>query len=147
VKLNLACKRFRKLWNDRDVRELSKGELGYLDRHKEMCDDCREFELSSALSLGILREATLEPEVSVGFDERVLRKVRVQTVRESLGYWSPALIGAGIACIAIFAAVQIAAIPVQPKRALLPDGEARRSLNSDNPLPRLILENKPLLDQ
>ena len=147
MKLNLACKRFRKLWNDGDGRELETDELSFVNQHRQMCEECREFEMSASFSLGVLREATLDPVVSESFDDRVLRRVRVQTVRESLGYWSPALVGAGIACVAIFAALQIAAMPVQPKRAMLPDGEARRGIDRDNPLPPLILNGKIKLDQ
>jgi hypothetical protein len=147
VKLNLACKRFRKLWNDGDLRELEADELSFLDQHRDMCEECREFEASASFSLEMLRDATLDPVVSDNFDERVLRRVRVQTVRESLSYWSPALVGAGIACVAIFAALQIAAMPAQPKRAMLPDGEARRGIDRENPLPPLILRGAIKLDQ
>jgi hypothetical protein len=147
VKLNLGCKRYRRLWNDCDARELKASEQRFIDQHRIACGECREFEESASFSLDILRSATLEPEISVNFDERVLRKVRVQTVRESLGYWSPAFVGAGIACMAIFAALQIAAMPVQPNRMQLPDGEARRSMDADTPLPSLILNRKPRLDQ
>ncbi len=147
MKLNLACRRYRKLWNDCDSRELNGSEQQFLDHHRTGCDSCRDFEASAALSLDILRSATLEAEISLAFDERVLRRVRVQTVRESLSYWSPALVGAGIACVAIFAALQIAAMPVQPNRANFPDGEARRSIHSDSPLPSLTLSSKPRLDQ
>ncbi|MEZ0327779.1 MAG: hypothetical protein ACAH95_17935 [Fimbriimonas sp.] len=148
MKLNLACKRYRKLWNDCDSRELKRSEQRFLEHHRCVCDECRQFEQTASFTLDLLRSATLEPEVSLTFDERVLRRVRVQTVRESLSYWSPALVGAGIACVAIFATLQIAAMPVQPNRARLPDGEAMRTINSDSPLPSLILSKKPLrLDQ
>jgi hypothetical protein len=147
LKLNLACTRYRKLWNDCDSRELNEGEQRFLNQHRAACGECREFEQSASFSLDVLRSAALEPEVSANFDDRVLRRVRVQSVRESLGYWSPALAGAGIACVAIFAALQIAALPVQPNLMQLPDGEARRSVDSDTPLPSLILNRKPRFDR
>ena len=147
MKLNLACNRYRKLWDDCDARELRKDEQEFLNQHRTICQECRAFEESASLSLDVLRAATLEPIVSPSFDERVLRRVRVQTVRESLSYWSPALVGAGIACVAIFATLQIAAMPVQPNRMMLPDGEARRNVNAETPLPSLIINRKLRFDR
>lgn len=147
MKLNLACKRFQKLWYDQDARSLSRHEERFLSQHRQHCPDCRAFEQSSQDALSVLRLAALEPEVSPAFEERILRKVRVQTVRDSLGYWSPALVGAGIACVAIFAALQIAATPAQLKSATLPSGEAKRDIRRELPLPNLILDEKPKLDQ
>jgi hypothetical protein len=147
VRFNFACKRFQKLWNEQDGRILSRSEQSFLDTHRAACPDCAEFEHSTDDAMQLLRSAALEPEVSVGFDDRVVRKVKVQSVRESIGYWSPALIGAGIACVAVIATLQIAATPVQLKSATLPAGEAKRDADHDRPIPNLILEEKPNLDQ
>ena len=147
MKLNLACKRFRRLYNEGDVRDLTREERQFVEEHRDMCDECREFESSAFSSLSMLRDATMEPEVSLAFDDRVIRLVKVQSVRSRLGYWSPALVGAGIACVAIFAALQIAATPAKMNKSHLPDGEARLNRAADQPLPSLILPEKPRLDR
>jgi len=94
----------------------------------------------------MLRDAVMEPEVSPNFDDRLLRKLRVVTTKESMTYWSPALFGAGIAFVAIFAALQIAATPAQLSKAKLPGGEARLERNV-NSIPSLLLNEKPTIDR
>jgi hypothetical protein len=74
----------------------------------------------------MLRAAALEPEVAPMFEDRVIRRLKVQNVRESLNYWTPALVGAGIACVALFVALHLAAMPSQLNRAEVPGGEASR---------------------
>lgn len=44
------------------------------------------------------------------FEERILRRVKVTRARESLRYWTPALVGAGIACVAMFSALQMVSV-------------------------------------
>jgi hypothetical protein len=74
----------------------------------------------------MLRAASLEPEIAPMFEDRVIRKLKVQTVKESLNYWSPALVGAGIACIALFVALHLAASPAQLNKTEVTTGEAER---------------------
>jgi hypothetical protein len=88
----------------------------------------------------MLRMATLEPEVAPMFEDRVIRRLKVQQVKESLNYWSPALIGAGIACIVVFVTLQLVSSPSQIQRAHLPNGEARREL-----VQKLELDHVPVL--
>ncbi len=116
-----------------------------MERHSIRCPQCRRFESSSSLSLNVLRSAALEPDIAPSFEDRVLRRLRVQSVKEGISYWSPAAVGASIACVAIFATLQIAAAPVDINNANLPDGEARRMLDPDRPMPSLVLEKKPVL--
>jgi len=82
-------------------------------------------ESTSSMALNMLRAATLDVEAAPMFEERVIRRWRVQNVRESIGYWSPAFFGAGIACFALFAALALIGKPVESKRSSLPAGEAR----------------------
>ncbi len=88
----------------------------------------------------MLRMAALEPEIEPMFEDRVIRRLKVQQVKESLNYWSPALVGAGIACIVIFVTLQMVASPVQMKRAHMPDGEAKRES-----APKLELDFVPVI--
>ena len=88
--------------------------------------------------------ATLEPEVEPMFEDRVLRRLHVQQVRESLNYWSPALVGAGIACAVIFVTLHLASVPSSSTKANLPDGQARRETSSHF-APKLELDRPPVL--
>ncbi|AIE87115.1 hypothetical protein OP10G_3747 [Fimbriimonas ginsengisoli Gsoil 348] len=76
------------------------------------------------------------------FEDRVIRRLRVQTVRESLNYWSPALVGAGIACVALFVALHLAATPASINRDYVPDGEAKRYV-TPRTQPKLELDRIP----
>lgn len=58
----------------------------------------------------MLRESSLVPDApESGFDMRVIRRVRLQTVRLSVQYWSPAIFGAAIAAVALVSALQMLA--------------------------------------
>jgi hypothetical protein len=138
-----GCGKFSRLISERDDRRLKPSEERFLERHRYVCVDCRRSERASDCALNMLRAATLEPEVAPTFEDRVLRRLRVQTVRESLNYWSPAFIGAGIACIALFVALHLAASPSQASRTATPAGEAFRDLPSNRP-PDLELRTVPL---
>ena len=62
------------------------------------------------MALNMLRESRLDPSTSgSGFDIRVIRRVRLQTVRLSVQYWSPAIFGAAIAAVALVSALQMLA--------------------------------------
>lgn len=72
----------------------------------------------------MLRLAALEPEIQPMFEDRVIRRLKVRQVKESLNYWSPALVGAGIACIVLFVTLHLAASTSQVNQANLPNGHA-----------------------
>lgn len=74
----------------------------------------------------MLRMAVLEPEVAPLFEDRIIRRLKVQQVKESLNYWSPALIGACIASIVVFVTLHLVSTPSKLDRAHLPNGEARQ---------------------
>ncbi len=98
-----------------------------MDEHRLQCADCAEFERTACLSLNMLRGAALLPESAQGFDERLMRRLRVDNARASFRYWSPALVGALIACFALFAALQMITQPTRLKGVTIPGGEARMS--------------------
>jgi hypothetical protein len=94
----------------------------------------------------MLRAAALDPEVAPMFEDRVIRRLRVQSVRESLNYWSPALVGALIACTALFVALHLASAPVHVNREQVPRGEASRN-DKPQPAPSLDLASIPEFDR
>ncbi len=100
------CRRFRKLV-DEDVRFLSERESAFVAKHRAECAACRLAETQGALALSMLRMSAMEVEVAPSFEERVLRRYKVQRAHESLKFWSPALIGAAVAGVAVLAGLQI----------------------------------------
>lgn len=138
-----GCRKFKVLSNDEADRELHPREQRFMEKHRRVCTPCREMETSSFVALNMLRGATLDVQVGPHFDERVLRRLKVRTVRESFGYWSPAFLGAGIACLVLFTALQMIARPTQLKSYSLPAGQVNNRI--EQPLPRLDLKVTPRL--
>lgn len=130
-----TCTKFKKLAGEQAERELSESQVEFLDSHRAQCQDCREYEASSFMSLNMLREATLEPEFNPNFEDRILRKLKVQTARSSIGYWSPAVVGAFVAGLAIVAALQLITRSADMPRMHFPGGEARNLAKPTNSLP------------
>lgn len=138
---SLSCRKFARLTSEQADRELSAQECDFLEQHRQECSECSQEERSQNLALNMLRAAAIdEPEVDdFRFDERVIRRARVQQVRESLGYWMPAAMGALAACVAVFATLHLIARPTNLKNAEIPAGQAHR-IRSGTPylgLPRV----------
>jgi hypothetical protein len=102
-----GCAKFKRLANEELDRELSSGEVLFMEKHRGVCMDCDEVQSQSSLAMNFLRAGTLEVDVNPQFEERVIRKLRIQTTRESIRYWSPAVAGAFIAGLAVIAALQM----------------------------------------
>jgi hypothetical protein len=92
----------------------------------------------------MLRAAAMDVAPGRGFDERLIRRMRVHRVRESLGYWSPALLGSAIACMALLVTLHLLAAPQTVRGTGLPTGEARRTAD---PFPSLELRHVPHFDR
>lgn len=132
-----GCGKFKRLASEQLDRQLTPREEVFLHRHRRACDECHDLQSQSSLALNFLRASAIEVDVHPQFEERVIRKLRVQTTRESLRYWSPAAAGACIAGLAVVAALQMIT-----RSAELPHirigGEARRVT---------ISRSSPALDQ
>ena len=135
-----GCKRFGRLSSEQEDRTLTASEERFLEKHRRVCEECSQIERTSCNALNMLRMATLEPEVAPLFEDRVIRRLKVQQVKESLNYWSPALVGAGIACIVIFVTLHLASSPVQINRANIKDNQSRRAT-----YPKLELKQAPII--
>lgn len=125
-----GCGRFRFLSSEALDRPLSVREEKFLQRHRSVCAPCRVAEDNQAMALNMLRSTALNGEPAEGFDRRVLRRVRVQTLRESASYWSPAAIGATVATALVLGILQFVAKPTQLEERVSPTGEARRVIAS-----------------
>lgn len=102
-----GCRKFRRLVSDRLDRELRDDEERFMVLHRGACAPCRLAEGQTALALNMLRDSVLEASPSVSFEDRVIRRWRVQAMRAKIGYWSPAALGAAIAGVAVLAALQM----------------------------------------
>lgn len=139
-----SCQRFSRLTSEAEDRDLKPSEQSFLDTHRDECEDCRESAVSTAFAMDMLRGAAFEEdeiEVSPMFDERIIRMVRLNSVRSRITYWSPAAMGAGVACIALFAVLHVAATPTQMKDAEVPGGQVRNSVRKH--YPNLELDKVP----
>lgn len=57
---------------------------------------------------GLLRKARVEPKTNAKkFEQDVLRRLRVMIGRQGISYWSPAIIGASVASLAVLALLQM----------------------------------------
>ena len=139
-----GCRKFGRLSSEQSDRDLSAYEQWFLTKHRAVCAECRKDETTSTFALSMLREATLEPEIAPMFEDRVIRRLKVQQVRESLNYWSPALVAAGIACAVIFVTLHLASSTGRFQKASIPDGVSRRE-SAPRIAPRLILDHIPVI--
>jgi hypothetical protein len=96
--------------NEKFDRALRLQEREFMAQHRSVCSECRREETQGAFALNMLRLAAVEDEPmesGLQFEERVLRRWRVQSTRESVRYWSPAFVGAAIAGLTVLAALQL----------------------------------------
>lgn len=105
----LVCRKFRRLATEARDRELTPSEKAFLGHHAAACKDCEEFERQTSASLSALTGLAFVPKPSAGrFARTVLRQYRLRSARESLSYWSPAILAAAVAATLVLAALQIA---------------------------------------
>ena len=126
-----GCTKYRRLSNERFDRDLSLAEREFMAKHRSVCAGCRVTESQGNTALNMLRLAAMEPEFDVvdkpHFEERILRRLRVQATRESVRYWSPAFFGAAIAGLSVLAALQLVSAQPTVSPNLHPDGSAYRT--------------------
>jgi hypothetical protein len=77
----------------------------------------------------MLRMSAIEADAAPQFEERVLRRYRVQKVHQSLSFWSPALIGACVAAVLVLAALQIVSNSSRLPALRSPGAEAQRTID------------------
>ena len=135
------CRKFQRLCEEREDRDLRHHEFTYVETHRAACDPCRLCESASQNSLNMLRAMTLSVQPSDAFDARLVRLVRVDRGRDRFAYWFPAIIGAGIASFAMFALMQLVTASTPLKPFLVP-AAARNSVAPDQAEPRLLLESE-----
>jgi hypothetical protein len=136
-----GCGKYRRLMNEKFDRALSLRERGFMAQHRSVCTECRREETQGAFALNMLRLAAIEDEPmesGLMFEERVLRRWRVQSTRESVRYWSPAFAGAAIAGLMVLAALQLVSGRPGIPSTSNPSGAVH--LQSDPRLPEIDLD-------
>lgn len=128
--------------NEKFDRDLSLKEREFMARHKSVCTECHREEAQGACALNMLRMAAIgdeEVDYSPVFEDRVLRKWRVQSTRESVRYWSPAFVGAVLAGLTVLAALQVVSSKNVVPGTTNPAGEAKLQRGADR-LPLIDLD-------
>jgi hypothetical protein len=135
----MNCRSFVRLTGEAHDRELSSKEVEFVNRHRTTCEACAEREHECSSALDMLRQAVLDVAPGSGFNDRVIRMARVNRRRESLRYWAPAIAGAGIAVLTLFATMQLVTRPMDEPSSSLTHGTASRL--GDKKLPTLVLDD------
>ena len=102
-----GCGKFKWLAIEKFDRQLNPKELGFYRKHREVCFTCMRYEQQGTNAMNLLSAASIEPEISENFDERVLQILRRPQKRVALTYWSPVFAGAAVAGLAIMATLQL----------------------------------------
>jgi hypothetical protein len=123
------CQRFQDLVEQQRDDALGDADLAFLVAHRFSCEPCATFEVEAEDAWNVLSNSGLEPETESNFDRRLLRKLKAQTVKEGFNYWTPAFIGAALACLSLFAALSLLSRSnILP--TITPAGQASRKFES-----------------
>lgn|GEM_PF-1136737 len=128
-----GCTKYKRLSHERFDRDLSLAEREFIAKHRAVCSECRVVEAQGNTALNMLRMAAAEEPEFEGafatdhFEERVIRRLQIQTARESVRYWSPAFVGAAIAGLIVLTALQLVSVGSSGPVPGRPDGAAFRS--------------------
>ncbi len=138
-----SCQRFSRLLSESRDRELTHGEEGFLSSHALRCTPCAKLESQTFDCLAELRGATLDLQPSEGFGDGVVAAFREGRKSLGFGYWSPAVMGAAIAGIAVLCALTIVTKTVESPVRRSNIGAATRFGHVANPFPALNLDSAP----
>ena len=121
-----ACRRYRQLADEVIDRELTPRETQFYDSHQSVCAECREYETQGAFALNMLRSMDFEAPDTSKMTDRIVRRVRLQTIRGGLKFWTPALGGMAIGALMMMAVLQLVGRSDVLPRNVNPGGDARR---------------------
>lgn len=118
----------------------------FVDKHREACAECAEHE-QSHLSLGmLLRGSALTAQPSEDFDRQLMLRWKDELrARRTLVYWSPTIIGASVAAIALLALLQLLTGASKVNPVDITGHEARRGASGEVQLPLLRVPETPFV--
>jgi hypothetical protein len=138
-----GCGKFSWLASEAEDRLLTSKERAFMDRHRSACFSCARREEASALALNMLREARLDSQLPAPqYETRLLRRLRVQTLRMGMVDWSPALFGAAIAAVALISALQMLARSSELPIFRAGSSDARRIQVSSPEFPQIPIADR-----
>jgi len=119
-----ARRRAERLIAESRDRELSPNEVAFLDRYPDLSASLQK----GNMALDLLKNLDWAEESSgIEFERRVVRRLKNQRTADGIKYWSPALIGAAVAAVALVAALQIITRANELPALNRPAAEARRA--------------------
>ena len=130
-------RRFWRLVRLADERPLSPRQQRALDQLRIQRPDLAAIEAAEEEGLSFLRAQTLDPEPTPDFDQRAIRVIRLSIARQRARAWSPAFVGAGIAALAILAALQLITAPPTQGKVDVSLTEARRAPDATGLFPEI----------
>lgn len=140
----LRKRRFWRTLQAADERELNASELIFLNACRQDDPVVAAEEEAQQVCLAALRACVIEPDDDPTFDRRLMRRYRIERMKARAEYWSPAVVGAAVAAIAVLAFLQVLTGPsnlrtidtsrsevhnTRPERVFFP--EFRPSLRDD----------------
>lgn len=133
LKNRKPCDRFDWLLCESEDRSLTAREQDFFDLHSIECVTCSQLATNHKKTFSALRLQKLDYEGDSNFEARVVRLIKVQNGRDSLKYWFPAVLSAGIAAVAAFAIMQILTGSEISKPIIFNNRAAMNSSNSISP--------------
>jgi len=118
-------------------RDLTPRESKFYEAHQVACDECREYETQGAFALNMLRTMNFDAPDSSRLTERIVRRVRLQSIRGGFKFWTPALGGVAIGALMMMAVLQLVGRSEVMPRNLNNGGDARRIDRADTVFPEL----------
>lgn len=109
------CRRFERLSAIDDGEGLSLADIEFLESHRAACPECEELMQAQVEALDLMRGMSFSEDTDpldgaeLRFEDRIVRNLFLANRRDTWTYWWPAGLGAAIAALAAFAALQLAA--------------------------------------
>jgi predicted anti-sigma-YlaC factor YlaD len=132
-----ACRKYRQLADEVIDRELTPKEKQFYDAHQMACDECREYETQGAFALNMLRTMDFDAPDTSKMTDRIVRRVRLQTIRGGLKFWTPALGGMAIGALMMMAVLQLVGQSNVLPRNSHTGGDAKRIDRAETVFPEL----------
>lgn len=105
----IGRRKYVALLNEQQDRDLTAREVAFLERYRANHPECAAEESLQDEGFAMLRGLGLDEDATAPerFEHRVIRRLRVQSVKDTAAYWSPAICGALVAAIALLAMFQL----------------------------------------
>jgi hypothetical protein len=147
--IRLGRSKYEALLSEGHDRPLTAREVKFMERYRAHHPECAQYEAMEEEGFALLRGLTLDSDHDAPdhFENRVIRRWRVQSVKETATYWSPAICGAIVAAVALLAMFQLLGRSSTLKPLSVTGSEARRSEPPKPVFPNVRLSGDPNIPQ